>query len=288
MACVCRRRLLPPSCFQRGQPTYEDWGVAATIGGMYRVMTFNVRNGMCDDGEHGWLKRRERTVEAIRRHRPAVVGVQEAFEFQVEYLHGELPEYRCVGVGREDGGTRGEYALLMMDEPRFEVRSSGQYWLSPTPEVPSLGWGARFHRIVTWVVLADRTDGRELVVLNTHWDHESELARRESARLMRERLQREHPGRAVVVMGDFNCTPGDPAYRELLGSGTGTLVDAYQAADRERGTFHAFMGQPQSGRIDWVLHSGEFRSVRSVTDRTKIRGLWPSDHFPVIVELEWV
>lgn len=250
---------------------------------MYRVMTFNVRMGKANDGAHDWVLRRHAAAEMIRRHAPDLVGLQEAFDFQVDYLREQLPGYIALGAGREDGIRRGEHSLVMVREGTFEVVSSGTYWLSPTPERPSKGWGANFERVVTWTEVRDRQSGRALLFANTHWDHESELARAESAKLMRQRLGTM----PAIVVGDFNCTADDEGYRVLTRGGERVLLDAYQAADREIGTWHAFTGTPQCGRIDWILHTQEFRAAAARTDREKIDGLWPSDHFAVVAEIEW-
>ena len=86
----------------------------------------------------------------------------------------------------------------------------------------------------------------------------------------------------VVVTGDFNTTPGSPAHA----AATTALQDAWTSAARRsgpEGTFHGFTGQPEQ-RIDWVLVRGfEVRSASTLDGNEA--GRFPSDHFPLLVEL---
>jgi endonuclease/exonuclease/phosphatase family metal-dependent hydrolase len=61
--------------------------------------------------------------------------------------------------------------------------------------------------------------------------------------------------------------------------------DAWLTSPRRTGpagTMHAFTGEGR-GRIDWVLYRGdvEVESVEVITRNED--GLYPSDHFPVLV-----
>lgn len=71
------------------------------------VMSFNIRNGRAKDGENQWNKRKDLVCDLIRKLAPDVVGIQEAYHFQLQHLLAELKEYATVGTAR-DGGTKGE------------------------------------------------------------------------------------------------------------------------------------------------------------------------------------
>ncbi|MEW6251877.1 MAG: endonuclease/exonuclease/phosphatase family protein [Planctomycetota bacterium] len=51
------------------------------------------------------------------------------------------------------------------------------------------------------------------------------------------------------------------------------------------GTYHAFNGQPRSGRIDWILLNRDLVPVSTLIDDTATAGRYPSDHFPVIARV---
>ena len=75
------------------------------------VMSFNIRYGTADDGPDRWENRRQQVCEVIERNQCDVIGLQEALRFQIDAIREALG-CRCVreiGVGREDGKTKGEY-----------------------------------------------------------------------------------------------------------------------------------------------------------------------------------
>ena len=139
------------------------------------------------------------------------------------------------------------------------------------------------------MVGARRGGGRELLVVNTHWDHVGEQARRASARLVRVRATTLAQGAPVLVMGDFNTPidtsgPDDAGWilRDGAGDGLPRWLDTWRAtAAPATGTFHAFTGTPQSGRIDAILATAEFAVLAAAVVDTSVGAVFPSDHFPV-------
>jgi endonuclease/exonuclease/phosphatase family metal-dependent hydrolase len=103
---------------------------------------------------------------------------------------------------------------------------------------------------------------------------------------VRQWAEREAARRPVIVSGDFNAVKTSPAYR-LLADGH-TLIDAGRcaAAGADEGTFHGY-GQPVSLPIDWILVSSSFIVREASIDRTLQGNRYPSDHYPVLVTLEW-
>ena len=65
---------------------------------------------------------------------------------QIDDMRAALPEYGEIGVGREDGKTKGEYSAILYRKDRFTVDDSGTFWLSDTPEIARLDHlGQRLH-----------------------------------------------------------------------------------------------------------------------------------------------
>ena len=95
-----------------------------------KVMTFNVRVGKANDNENSWQYRRKAATDMILDQHPAVFGVQEAVDFQLDYILEQCPMYKCVGVGREDGVKEGEHMSVFYDTTRIELLDWGTYWLS--------------------------------------------------------------------------------------------------------------------------------------------------------------
>ncbi len=246
------------------------------------ALTFNIRYGTAQDEVHSWEHRKDSVLAVIRDSVPDVVGLQEALDFQNEYLADRLaPQYSFVGEGRE-GGIRGEYASILYRSDRFFLTRAGRFWLSDTPDIPgSMTW-ADLPRLVTWIELRGRKGDPAVLVLNTHFAHNSETARLLSARLIRDRLKDlTAPGVPVVLMGDFNCTPGSPPH-ELLIREAGFGDAQSELAVPPRGTFHGFTGVAHGGQpIDWILFRGGIRPIEYRVREGEFLGQLPSDHYPV-------
>lgn len=253
-----------------------------------RVMTFNVRNSGADDGENSWPHRRDYLIEVIREFSPDLLGTQEVLPDQVDFLAARLDDYTLVGVGRDDGKRRGEFSAALFKKGRFEALDSGTFWLSETPEVPgSKSWDSALPRIVTWVRLRDReSPARELLWLNTHWDHRGRQARIESGKIIRRWID-QHAGNAVVlVTGDLNVNEDHAGVQAMLAEeGVPRLADLYRQAhpdaQPEESTFGGFRGTTTGKRIDFILGSAELRVTDADIVRASRDGRYPSDHYPV-------
>jgi endonuclease/exonuclease/phosphatase family metal-dependent hydrolase len=258
-------------------------------------MSFNLRFGTADDGEDSWEHRRDLVIEVIREQGPDVLATQEALRFQLDELATALPEYAEIGVGRDDGGTTGEYAAILYRSARFAVAKQGTFWFSDSPEQPgSMGWGARLPRICTWARLLERDSGRAFYVFNVHWDHQSQESRERSARLLVDRIQQRESSELFLVTGDFNAGEKDPAMLYLTGQ-VGSrpalnLRDSFRVAmpaATEVGTYHGFEGATDGAKIDGILISDEWEVVGAEILHTSRDGRYPSDHFPVIAKLRY-
>jgi endonuclease/exonuclease/phosphatase family metal-dependent hydrolase len=257
-------------------------------------MSFNIRFGTAKDGEDAWDKRKHLLRDTIRAYDPALLGAQEVLAMQADFLREQLPAYGFVGSGRDDGKRGGEYSPIMYRRDRFDLLDSGQIWLSETPEVASKGWDAALPRILTWASLKEKPSGTTVVLFNTHWDHVGKRARVESARLMRRCIDEKRRGHPVLVCGDFNSVEISDEYRTLTGGdGAGVrLSDCYRDAHPDRAadeaSFHDFKGTRQGMRIDWILRSPEWKTLAASIDHTERDGRYPSDHFPVIAEIQLI
>jgi endonuclease/exonuclease/phosphatase family metal-dependent hydrolase len=257
-------------------------------GDRLHVISFNIRyDAKAAPGTpDSWTDRRPLLAEFLDIERPTVLGIQEALYHQVKQVGNDLPEYyEWIGLGREGGG-RGEFMAVYYDTRRVEPLDYDHFWLSDTPYlIGSASWGNTVVRMVTWVRFRDLRTGREFVLLNTHFDHQSENSRQRSAELVRDRIGGFDPALPVVVTGDFNTSAGSSeSYRILVTDGG--LTDAWETADERLtpawGTFPNY-GEPVEGgsRIDWVLANGGVRVLKAAINTFRVDGRWPSDHAPV-------
>jgi len=257
------------------------------------VMAFNIRYGTANDGENRWPLRRTQLLELLRTEDADLVGLQEALHDQIVEITEALPAYAVIGVGRDDGQTRGEYAAILYRRDRFHVAESGTFWFSDTPSVvASRSWGNTITRICTWARLVDR-QGQTFWIYNVHLDHQSQPSRERSTQLLAERIRaRSTLTESVIVTGDFNVGEANPALRPLLttpGAGAPLLVDTFRVRHpdaTEVGTFTGFDPARTSGdKIDYVLASPGFEVLDAAILRTVVDGRLPSDHFPVTARL---
>lgn len=252
-----------------------------------RVMSFNIRYGKARDGDNRWDLRKQLVAQTIRTFAPDLLGLQEIMPFQAEYLREQLPEYEYVGWSRSQNPDDEQCGILFR-KSRFTSQESGQFWLSETPDVKaSKSWDSSLPRVATWVVLSDRTTGRSLRLINTHFDHRGQTARREAAKLLANKTREANL--PLIIAGDFNCAIASQPYQQLVNDQT-ELVDSYRArhpkAHAEEGTFNGFQGTRTGARIDWILHSRHFLTQEAEIDTTHIGSRYPSDHFPVTAQLE--
>jgi endonuclease/exonuclease/phosphatase family metal-dependent hydrolase len=250
------------------------------------VTSFNIRYGTANDGENRWPLRRELLMEVVRQDNADIIGLQEAQHDQIVEMTTALPAYGVIGVGRDDGATRGEYAAILYRRDRFHVAESGTFWFSDTPAiVASRSWGNTITRICTWARLVDRKGGA-FWVFNVHLDHQSQPSRERSTALLAERIRgRSAPDEPVIVTGDFNVGENNAALPVLVGGATPLLVDTFRRlypAATEVGTFTGFDASRTTGdKIDYVLVTPGVEVLSAAIIRTAKDGRLPSDHFPV-------
>ncbi len=257
--------------------------------GAMRVMTFNVRYDNPQDGADAWPNRRGHVASLIAFHDPDVIGLQEVLLHQRDQLAADLGQYAFVGVGRDDGKDGGEFAPLGYRRDRLEMIEHGHFWLSPTPDAPSVGWDAALPRITTWARLEPVGGGREILAVNTHFDHRGMEARRMSAIQVRDWVKENRKAcEMVVVVGDFNAPPSEAAYREIIAGGM--LTDARLASETPpfgpAGTFSGFdVRETRDAPIDHVFVNAGARVIRHGVITQHDAGRLPSDHYPVLADI---
>jgi endonuclease/exonuclease/phosphatase family metal-dependent hydrolase len=251
-----------------------------------RVLSFNVRYPSPQDGPNLWDKRKDLLVDTIRRLKPHLIGTQELFKMQGDYIVSNLPEYTWFGTSRR-GNSEDEHMGVFYRKSDLKLVEQGQFWLSESPDVPgSQSWNMSLPRMVTWGLFELR-NGRRFYFLNTHFAHrrEDEEARKKSAAVIAARLPGIRKGLPVIVTGDFNAAAGGEVHRAMLSTGLIDTRDTAKETAGPDGTSHGFRGTPRS-RIDWILVSPEWSVLRNETITYSVNELYPSDHFPVIAEIE--
>jgi endonuclease/exonuclease/phosphatase family metal-dependent hydrolase len=262
------------------------------------VATYNIRLYSQSDAKNGngWEKRRQAVIDLIKFNDFDIFGSQEVVHNQLEDMLQGMPEYACIGVGRTDGKTKGEYSPVFYKKDRFKLLKSGYFWLSETPETAgSFGWDAACERICTYGNFEETETGFKFWFFTTHFDHVGVVARRESAKMILSKIREICGNEQVIVTGDFNVNQFDESY--LLLANSGILSDSYTKAPVKlvpNGTFNSWeINRYSNERIDHIFISKDFQAERYgiltnlyFPENDSIARL-PSDHFPVMVVMSY-
>ena len=253
------------------------------------VMTFNIRYPNLEDGLNYWTLRKGFVADVMLEHKPDVIGVQEAMRGQLNDLAKRMEGYAEVGVGRDDGKQAGEYSAILYKKSALELKESGTYWLSDTPEVPgSRTWNHVCPRVCTWAYFRHLGSDSHFYLFNTHWDNASAEARTKSATLMKERIKaRKHASAPFLITGDFNCGEGSEPIKDLC-KGL-NLLDSFRVVNpqaKDTGTVHFWSGKQTNSKIDYILVEPTTKVLESEINHVARNGRFPSDHFPVRAKIK--
>ncbi|MFC5547123.1 endonuclease/exonuclease/phosphatase family protein [Massilia aerilata] len=262
------------------------WSATQQAPAPINVATYNLRMNNPGDGPNAWPARKEMVKALIRYHEFDVFGTQEGLPDQIADL-AQMAEFAHVGVGRDDGKDAGEHSAIFFRKSRFALLDKGDFWLSETPERPSFGWDAKCcHRLASWARLRDRAGGRTLFVFSVHFDHEGEVARRESAKLMLRKIAEITQGEPVICVGDFNSTPETVQIQTM----SAAMRDAFKASKAPPygpvGTFNDFhLDAPMKDRIDYIFVDRHAEVLNYAVLSDSLDRRYPSDHHPVVARL---
>jgi len=257
---------------------------------LIKVMTYNIRVAI-DEGINSWENRKELVASVIKTHGADIFGVQEALKSQVDDLAKLLPGFAWVGVGRDDGAEAGEYAAIFYKKERFEVLEDSTFWLSDTPEKPSMGWDAATIRIVTWGKFRDKETGKIFYYFNTHFDYKGIMARMEEANLLNDKVADIAGKTPAIIGGDFNFKSDFAGYKILTGGRKNYLFDTQKLAKVDSSgqniTFNDFGKSLEAGnKIDYIFIKNDIEVYKHQIIMDTFDGRYPSDHMPLLVELK--
>ncbi|WP_373055949.1 endonuclease/exonuclease/phosphatase family protein [Zunongwangia sp. H14] len=254
-----------------------------------RIMTYNIKYANEEDGENSWSYRKEALTGLLQYFEPAVIGLQEAMQEQLQYFKQNLQQYHQLGVGRKDGKTEGEFTPILYRSDKFDVLKSDTFWLSETPEKPSKGWDAAYPRICTYALFQHKETGKEFYFFNTHFDHKGDEARKKSAALIFNKSQEfNKENLPVILTGDLNLEPDTEPVHFLAEKFCDSRELSKTASFGPEKTFNAYHFEEEPvNRIDYIFTSRKGVEVEKYgVLNNSYDQKYPSDHFPVMVELQ--
>ena len=234
------------------------------------IMSFNILTTKPDEA------RINRVVQTILNADADTVGLQEVSPYWMDVLKERLKHtYAYVGEGR-DGGHNGEYSCIFYKKDAFELLDSNTFWLSETPDTPSVHPDSAYPRIMTYAKLRNKSTGQVFVHVNTHLDHVGVEARKFQSTVLTEKAS-AFEGLPILMTGDFNCVSSEETYKNIINAGYSNAALIAPVAEKQA-TF------PGNGKVIDFCFCNEFvyPLEYEVVDEM-IDGEYPSDHYPIVI-----
>jgi endonuclease/exonuclease/phosphatase family metal-dependent hydrolase len=263
-------------------------------------LTFNILVDRGVDQPHPWEIRKKNVISLLNFHAPDIFCLQEPKQHQVDYISSQFPDYAFVSMGCRDGLHEGEHMSVFFLTRKFELLDYGRFALSEAPnKMGSVGWDAKSPRLAVWVKLRQQGMTTDFFVMNAHFDHKGEEARRQSAMLLVKKSE-EIAGRLpVLICGDFNSNTRSQPYANMITGGFRDTAEASSIASYGPPyTYHKFLlygdrkeiiGYMNDARvlkvIDHIFYRGTIKVLRHRVLCDDFSGEYPSDHFPKMCDL---
>lgn len=174
----------------------------------------------------GFERRMERVVQGVLTLSPDIVALQEVERFESDFER-PLSAAGYAGLYKKRTGGQMDGVALFWKTARFELRASEiiEYACHLSAGLPPAeAEKMRKHNVGIVATLTDLASGRALVVGTSHilWNPKRGLVKLRQmqyliARADEARARAAEEGAAVVLLGDFNCTPSSALYGFLLG-----------------------------------------------------------------------
>ncbi|WP_454801023.1 endonuclease/exonuclease/phosphatase family protein [Mucilaginibacter phyllosphaerae] len=256
------------------------------------IGTYNLRNANQGDSTagNGWGQRLPWIAKLIQFQDLDIFGTQEAKYHQLTDMTDSLTEYKWVGVGRDDGKQAGEFSAIFYKTDRFKLLKTGDFWMSTITDKPNKGWDAALPRICTWAQFKEMKTGFTFYFFNLHMDHIGVVARRESAKLVLQKIKQMAGNAPTILTGDFNVDQTSDSYAVINNSGI--LKDSYVLSPMKMApsdSFNDFNANTAGDkRIDHIFVTKQFKVKRYGILTNTYHGRTPSDHYPVVAIMDVV
>lgn len=258
------------------------------------VMTINLRYRNSHDWNNHWNDRRHLIVDLIEKYLPVLIGTQEGYKDQLDDIARFSPGYAYLDAQKLVSIQRQCPTIFYRRDLLTPVKA-GNFWLSETPGFPdSKSWNSAFPRLVTYGLFKIKETDQSFFFFNTHFDHQSAWARRESAFLIIKKVREINPENVpVILVGDFNMGCDTMEHELLTGkieidNIKGVFHNVWEKLGKPKEgaeTYHGFTGIPKKEQMDWILATSHFRFLNIQKNEDNLEGKYPSDHFPVLAKL---
>ena len=252
----------------------------------FTFMTYNIRYDNLHDEENNWLKRKDAVISIFQKYSPSFIGTQEGLIHQIGHINDILRKYDYIGVGRDDGKSKGEYCAIYYDSSKYTMIKHETIWLSGNPSEVSIGWDAALERICTYGYFEHKSSKQRIWIFNTHFDHIGRISREQSSKLILDQINKLNGfSEPIVVMGDFNDLPNSLSI-QILNKKLDDSMDINKSDHiGPTGTYNGFNTEgPIIKRIDYIFVKNMEVFYHQHLDTRLISGNHLSDHLPVLIK----
>lgn len=288
-----------PDTSQTDTPDETEAGSETEAPAVFVTETLKVMGYNLDANMDTYAKRRDGMIGIFNKYMPDSIGLQEVRPGWMTYLRKKFSGYDFVGVNAnglapDDRGYNSDQALstfIFYNTERLEVIDSGTFWLSRTPDVPSIYSNTvDCFRTCNYAIFRVKESGLVYAHFNAHLDWMDVKATDYQISLIRDRMaDLIELGIPVFATGDYNTDEGTSTYRlmlenEKIGDAKFLTSDSMDIGTYPSyGSYDVNVTEP----IDFCFVSKDLVTVnkyRVVDDMPE--GKYVSDHYGIYVEAE--
>ena len=256
----------------------------------FKVASFNIHYIVTMNGpDREWEERKAAVTEVLKRVDADIIAFQEMETFkggsfsrqnlQLDWIMDTLPGYEVAAYG--DAAVFPITQPVLFRPEKFSLQEQGFFFYSDRPdEIYTPQWNGGYPYFSTWVRLASQCKQESLFLVNVHNDYSSRSNRMRTSRLIAERKRLLSDDDPVIVLGDFNVRSTAKEIRILEDTGL-AVVEPSRATNR-------IWGMHLMPAIDHFIIDPRFETSGPIRVwRDKVNGEYPSDHYPISLELLW-
>ncbi len=290
--------------------------ISAAVGSeeLHNFANYNIRytNNSDDTGERLWSARGSYVMQIIKDYDFDIVGMEEVTgrtgqysvnpltnTSQLQDLQAGLKDYTLLTYERDGAAANKDYSynVIAYKTNKYECLANGCFWISPTPEKPSVGWDPNYtiKRTCAWAKIKVKSSGEIFYFAVAHCNYGPSLDGPNGGNLVANRLSKMAGNLPIILVGDFNMRRDDhkEAYREY----TQWFSDAALTAEKKSclpesngmtsGTaqnwYPVTSSQFTSTEYDFAFYRNMNVAERYIITENYGRSVNPSDHFPILM-----
>ncbi|WP_158524877.1 endonuclease/exonuclease/phosphatase family protein [Mesonia sp. K7] len=253
------------------------------------LLNYNIRYAQEDVGDISWSNRNVNFLQLIKDNPAEIYLFQEPTKDQVFFLENQFPAFHLIENGLRPFDSLSTHNVMLIHES-LKIIKHDAFWLSETPDKISRGWDASTERICQYVLVKDKISKKEFYVFNVHLDRKGEESKRKSLELIKQKAKEINTKNLpIFIGGDFNSMEHTSQIQDFKDFLRDSKEVSLTPPKGPSGTFNFFDVNRENFpyRIDYIFVSDSIKVKKYEVIDTKYNNQFPSDHFPVKIEVEF-